>query len=269
MKQIYNTRELAIPDDVTCDIKSKVVTVKGPRGESSQRIGALPQREREREVGESGGPGESRRPAPAEESSSHVFPRVLRITTPKHSETVFVTPVRASERLTLSLRPFLGSLKRDLSHLQVDLYKIEVDGKPTIKVEVWHGTSKRLAGTRTVISHINNMFLGVTRGFRYSMRLVYAHFPINVTIEDAGKTIEIRNFLGEKRVRIVKMLEGVTVAKDKAVKDQLILEGNDIENVSRSAAQIHQSCLVRAKDIRKFLDGVYVNGKGHVFNPEE
>ena len=72
MKQIYNTRELAIPDNVTCDIKSKVVSVKGPRGESSQRIGALPQREREggREVGESGGPGESRRPAPAEESSS-------------------------------------------------------------------------------------------------------------------------------------------------------------------------------------------------------
>ena len=153
------------------------------------------------------------------------------------------------------------------------------------------------------------------------MRLVYAHFPINVTIEDAGKVIEIRNFLGEKRVRIVKMLEGVTIAKDKAVKDQLILEGNDIELVSRSAAQvrgarahahthtltrthahahartcsctrapphahaltyaslalplalalskIHSCCLVRAKDIRKFLDGVYVNGKGHVYNPED
>merc|ERR1711924_370941 len=102
---------------------------------------------------------------------------------------------------------------------QVDLFKTEIDGKSFVKVEVWHGTSKRLAGTRTVVSHINNMFLGVTRGFRYTMRLVYAHFPINVTIEDAGKIIEIRNFLGEKRVRIVKMLEGVTIAKDKAVKD--------------------------------------------------
>merc|ERR1712193_51826 len=118
---------------------------------------------------------------------------------------------------------------------------VEGDGKSFVKVEVWHGTSKRLAGTRTVVSHINNMFLGVTRGFRYTMRLVYAHFPINVTIEDAGKVIGIRNFLGEKRVRIVKMLEGVTIAKDKAVKDQIILEGNDIENVSRSAAHIH-SC---------------------------
>ena len=68
---------------------------------------------------------------------------------------------------------------------------------------------------------------------------------------------------------IVKMLDGVTIAKDKATKDQLVLEGNDIENVSRSSAQIHACCLVRAKDIRKFLDGVYVNGKGHIYNPED
>ena len=42
------------------------------------------------------------------------------------------------------------------------------------------------------------------------MRLVYAHFPINVNIEDGGKLVEIRNFLGEKRVRSVNMLPGVT-----------------------------------------------------------
>ena len=159
---------------------------------------------------------------------------------------------------------------RNLKHLQVDLYMIDnEEGKKTVKVDVWYGTSKRQAGVRTVVSHINNMILGVTRGYRYTMKLVYAHFPINVTIEDAGKTIEIRNFLGEKRVRTVKMLEGVTISKTKGVKDELTLEGNDIETVSRSAAQVHQSCLVRAKDIRKFLDGVYVNGKGHIYNPEE
>lgn len=35
------------------------------------------------------------------------------------------------------------------------------------------------------------------------MRLVYAHFPMNVNIESGNKLVEIRNFLGEKRVRRV------------------------------------------------------------------
>ena len=43
------------------------------------------------------------------------------------------------------------------------------------------------------------MFTGVTKGYLYKMRFCYAHFPINVTT--SGRTIEIRNFLGEKRVR--------------------------------------------------------------------
>jgi hypothetical protein len=38
----------------------------------------------------------------------------------------------------------------------------------------------------------------VVQGYRYKMRLVYSHFPINVSIEKAGKQLAIRNFLGEK-----------------------------------------------------------------------
>ena len=53
-----------------------------------------------------------------------------------------------------------------------------------------------------------NLIKGVTVGFEYKMRLVYAHFPINANIENEGTKIEIRNFLGEKRVRIVNMLPG-------------------------------------------------------------
>ena len=47
------------------------------------------------------------------------------------------------------------------------------------------------------------------------------------------------------------MKEGVTVEASKNVKDQLELTGNDLENVSQSAADIQQVCRVKNKDIRK------------------
>ena len=100
------------------------------------------------------------------------------------------------------------------------------------------------------------------------MRLVYAHFPINVSVVDDNKAIEIRNFLGERITRVVKMLEGVTIDLSTAQKDELILEGNDIECVSQSAASIRQSVLVTKKDIRKFLDGIYVSEKGVIVKEE-
>ena len=72
------------------------------------------------------------------------------------------------------------------------------------------------------------------QGYRYKMRSVYAHFPINCNIVDDGRSVEIRNFLGEKFVRHVNMHEGVTITSSKKQKDELILDGNSIEGVSQS-----------------------------------
>ena len=65
------------------------------------------------------------------------------------------------------------------------------------------------------------------------MKSVYAHFPINVAISDEKTLVEVRNFLGEKYTRRVQMLPGVTCAAS-GQKDEFVLEGNDIELVSRS-----------------------------------
>lgn len=59
-----------------------------------------------------------------------------------------------------------------------------------------------------VLPPVQNLIKGVTMGFEYKMRLVYAHFPISVNIENEGTKVEIRNFLGEKRVRVVNLLPG-------------------------------------------------------------
>jgi large subunit ribosomal protein L9e len=154
-----------------------------------------------------------------------------------------------------------GSLTKNLRHVDVTFAKIS---NKQIKITVHHGDRKHVATLRTVKSLIANMVTGVTKGYKYKMRYVYAHFPINVNILDGGKAVEIRNFLGEKRVRTVNVLEGVSAEISSAQKDELVLSGNSLENVSQSAADIQQICRVRNKDIRKFLDGIYVSERGTI-----
>ncbi|XP_073101682.1 large ribosomal subunit protein uL6-like [Elaeis guineensis] len=155
-----------------------------------------------------------------------------------------------------------GKLTRNFKHLNLDFQLIE--GSRKLKVDAWFGSRKTTASIRTAISHVQNLITGVTKGYRYKMRFVYAHFPINASINNNNNSIEIRNFLGEKKVRKVDMLEGVKIVRSEKVKDELILDGNDIELVSRSAALINQKCHVKNKDIRKFLDGIYVSEKGTI-----
>ena len=59
--------------------------------------------------------------------------------------------------------------------------------------QIW---GRQIAVTLVVVFHLTQT--AVVQGYRYKMRLVYSHFPINVSIEKAGKQLAIRNFLGEK-----------------------------------------------------------------------
>merc|ERR1712242_104618 len=158
-----------------------------------------------------------------------------------------------------------GTLVKSFKHLAVD---ISMPDKKTVRVEKWFGKKKELAAVRTVCSHITNLINGVTKGYKYKMRAVYAHFPINCAVTEGGTLVEVRNFLGEKYTRRVRMHDGVVCENSKDQKDELIITGNNIEAVSQSAALIQQSTTVKNKDIRKFLDGLYVSEKGNVIANE-
>ncbi|KAL9973543.1 hypothetical protein ACROYT_G020013 [Oculina patagonica] len=157
-----------------------------------------------------------------------------------------------------------GTLVRNFNHLKLELVLV---GKKKLRVDVWFAKRKELACVKTICTHIENMIKGVIYGFRYKMKAVYAHFPINITVSEGNTLVEIRNFLGEKYIRRVRMRPGVTCTNS-TVKDEIILEGNDIELVSNSAALIKQSATVKNKDIRMFLDGIYVSDKTTVVAEE-
>ena len=150
-----------------------------------------------------------------------------------------------------------GKLSRAFKHMNMDMRVVD-DGKK-FRAELWFGNRKEIAAVRTLTTHVKNMIVGVTKGYLYKMRLVYSHFPINVDIEK--EQLVIRNFLGNKEAAVVPLLGGTT-CKRSSIKDELVFEGNSIEGVGQTCANIHIKCKVKNKDIRKFLDGIYVSHKG-------
>lgn len=81
-----------------------------------------------------------------------------------------------------------GTLRRDFRHLHMEMERV---GKDSIRVRKWFGIRKEVAAIRTICSHIENMIKGVTKGFRYKMRSVYAHFPINISLQEKNTVVEV------------------------------------------------------------------------------
>jgi large subunit ribosomal protein L6 len=111
----------------------------------------------------------------------------------------------------------------------------------------------------TAAAHVRNMIKGVTQGYRYDLRTVYAHFPVTVKVDEKAKVLKIENFTGEKTPRYAKILDGVKVL----IKgEDISVEGVDLKSVSQTAANIQDSTKIKEKDMRVFLDGIYISAKG-------
>lgn len=108
----------------------------------------------------------------------------------------------------------------------------------------------------TAIAHVRNMIIGVTKGYKYRLKMIYAHFPMSVKVED--NVVKIENFIGERAPRTAKILEGVNVSIEG--KD-IVVSGIDKEKVAQTAANIQRATRIRDYDPRVFSDGIYVYSK--------
>ncbi|MBI4018190.1 MAG: 50S ribosomal protein L6 [Candidatus Aenigmarchaeota archaeon] len=117
-------------------------------------------------------------------------------------------------------------------------------------------TRKHRAMVGTIEAHLKNMFLGASGGYKYTMRIFYTHFPINITAKDGE--LQIRNFLGEKGARTAKIVGKTDV---KVEKDELVLTGPWKEDLGQTAANIERACKILKRDRRIFQDGIYLTSR--------
>lgn len=105
---------------------------------------------------------------------------------------------------------------------------------------------------KTLEAHVRNMMNGVQGDFEKKLQVIFAHFPIS--IEQKGKDILIKNFLGEKTPRVAKV-QGT--AKVKVNGQELVVSGNSREDVGQTASNIVRATKIMKRDNRVFQDGIY------------
>lgn len=105
----------------------------------------------------------------------------------------------------------------------------------------------------TMKSHINNIIKGVTKGHEYRLKICSGHFPMSVGMK--GDVFEIKNFIGEKVPRRLKLKQGVAVKVDGEIID---VTGIDKQLVSQTAADIEMLTRRPGFDRRIFQDGIFI-----------
>jgi len=74
-----------------------------------------------------------------------------------------------------------------------------------------------------------------------------------------GDAVSVSNFLGERKPRMAKIVEGVNV---EIRGKEITVSGINREAVGQTAANIEQTTRIKGYDPRVFQDGIYLVDKG-------
>lgn len=172
------------------------------------------------------------------------------------SESVQETAVQMPEGVTASLEGRTLSVKGKLGEAKKHFDKIDVNLSVQGNRVVFSPFSAKKRDNviiNTVTSIVRNMATGVTKGFTYRLKVVYAHFPI--TVKTKGDKVLVENFVGERSPRVSQIVGSCKVSVEG---DDVIVKGVSLEDVGQTAANIELATKIRRKDQRVFLDGLYI-----------
>ncbi|MDG7010584.1 MAG: 50S ribosomal protein L6 [Nitrososphaerota archaeon] len=152
----------------------------------------------------------------------------------------------------LTVKGKLGEARKNFDKISVNL---SVEGDRVV-LSPFSAKKKDNVIINTVTSILNNMVTGVTKGYTYKVKVVYAHFPI--TVKTKGKQVLVENFVGERSPRVSDIVGDCKVSVEG---DDVIVKGVSLEDVGQTAANIEQATKIKRKDQRVFLDGLYIYHK--------
>lgn len=158
------------------------------------------------------------------------------------------------EENTLTVTGPKGEISKLLKYPKV---YTKVEGN-LVKVGTEKFTQRQKKIIFTYRAHIKNMIEGVTNGFEYKLVVLYAKFPVTVTMK--GTTFSVKNLLGEKVPRIVEISSNVKVVVNG--KD-ITVTGFNKEETGQAAASLEQLTRINNMDRRVVQDGIFITEKPH------
>ena len=108
----------------------------------------------------------------------------------------------------------------------------------------------------TLVAHVKNAIKGSMHNHAYTLKICSGHFPMNVVI--SNNKLVVKNFLGEKVPRGLKLKEGAEV---KVEGDIIHVTSISKEIAGQVSADIEQLTRRPGYDTRIFQDGIYIINK--------
>lgn len=150
----------------------------------------------------------------------------------------------------------LGEVSKDFSHTGL---KFVLEDNILKIISVNKGKKFKSMVT-TIAKLIKNMMEGVLYGHMVKLKIVYSHFPITVKYDKSTGIVSIYNFMGEKSPRKFRVpFRNIDVNMSG---QDIVITGLDKNEVTQVATMFELATKIKNKDLRVYIDGIYVIKKG-------
>ncbi len=168
----------------------------------------------------------------------------------------FTQELKIPEGITITAEKGIVTVKGPegevIKKLLSPIVNIEVkDNKVVFNIAKMTKREKTILGTFT--SHINNMIKGVQEPYVYKLKVCSGHFPMNINI--ANGELSIKNFIGEKVPRVLKLKEGADVKMEGEI---ITVTSVNKETAGHVASDIELLTRRPGFDSRIFQQGIFI-----------